>query len=87
LCGHQHMEEAIMQDDTIQHIYPGLKLNKEKISGHVLQSKEIEIDSSNNYLIRLGLGGPEGFYGVGEPFPHFAIVQHDPKKVILFTVL
>jgi predicted phosphodiesterase len=87
LCGHQHMEEAIMQDDTIQHIYPSLKLNKEKISGHVLQNKEIEIDSSNNYLIRLGLGGPEGFYGVGEPFPHFAIVQHDPKKVILFTVL
>jgi predicted phosphodiesterase len=87
LCGHQHMEEAIMQDGTIQHIYPSLKLNKEKISGHVLQNKEIEIDSSNNYLIRLGVGGPEGYYGVGEPFPHFAIVQYDPKKVILFTVL
>jgi predicted phosphodiesterase len=87
LCGHQHVEEAIMQDGTIQHIYPSLKLTKEKISGHVLQNKEIEIDSSNNYLIRLGVGGPEGYYGVGEPFPHFALVQYDPKKVILFTVL
>ncbi len=87
LCGHQHMEEAIMQDGKIQHIYQNLKQNKEKISNHILQSREIEIDSSSNYLIRLGVGGPEGYYGVGEPFPHFAIVQYDPKKVILFTIL
>ena len=87
LCGHQHMEEAIMQDGEIHHIYPTLEQNKEKISGHILQSREIKIDPSNNYLIRLGVGGPEGYYGVGEPFPHFAIVQYDPKKVILFTIL
>ena len=87
LCGHQHMEEAIMQDGDIHRIYPSLKLKKEKISNYTLQSREIEIVPSNNYLIRLGVGGPEGYYGVGEPFPHFGLVQHDPKKVILFTVL
>jgi predicted phosphodiesterase len=86
LCGHQHQEEAIMQDGAISYIYPTLKPKSEKISGHILQSKEIEIDPSNNYLIRLGIGGPEGYYGIGEPYPHFAIVQYDPKKVILFTV-
>ncbi|HXX05995.1 MAG TPA: metallophosphoesterase [Candidatus Bathyarchaeia archaeon] len=87
LCGHQHIEEAIMQDGDIHRIYPNLKPKREKISNHILQSREINIDPSNNYLIRLGVGGPEGYYGVGEPFPHFGIVQHDPKKVILFTVL
>lgn len=87
LCGHQHMEEAIMQDGGIHRIYSSLKPKKEKISNHVLQSREIEIEPSNNYLLRLGMGGPEGYYGIGEPFPHFGIVQHDPKKVILFTVL
>lgn len=86
LCGHQHTEEAIIQDGTIHHIYPSLKPRKEKIAGHILEAKEIVIDSSSNYLIRLGLGGPEGYYGVGTPYPHFAIVQYDPKKVTLFTV-
>jgi predicted phosphodiesterase len=86
LCGHQHTEEAIMQDGQIHHIYPSLKPTMEKISKYILEKKEIEIDSSSNYLIRLGLGGPEGYYGVGTPYPHFAIIQYDPKKVMLFTV-
>jgi predicted phosphodiesterase len=87
LCGHQHMEEAIMQDGKIHYIYPMLKPTKEKISRFILEKKEIEIDSSKNYLIRLGLGGPEGYYGVGISCPHFAMVQYDPNKVILFTVI
>lgn len=86
-CGHQHIEEAIMQDKEIHRIYPRLKTRKEKIPGFILQSKEIEIEPSKNYLVRLGMGGPEGYYGIGEPFPHFAIVDYDPRKVILFTVI
>lgn len=86
LCGHQHLETVVKQDGQINEIYSKLTVKKEKVSGHVLESREIEIDSSYNYLIRLGLGGPEGYYGVGTSVPHFAIVQHNPKKVILFTV-
>ncbi len=86
LCGHQHTEEVIMQDGKIHRIYPILKPKKEKTAGHILESKKIEINPSNNYLIRLGLGGPEGYYGVGTPLPHFAIIQYEPKKVILFTI-
>ncbi len=86
LCGHQHQEEAIMQDGIIHHLYPTLKPVKEKIAGHILDRKEIEINSSNNYLIRLGIGGPEGHYVKDSEVPHFAIVQHDPRKVILFTI-
>ena len=86
LCGHQHQEEAIMQDGIIHRLYPDLKPIKEKISGHILERKEIEINSSNNYLIRLGIGGPEGHYVKDSEVPHFAIVQHDTKKVILFAI-
>lgn len=87
LCGHQHMETVITnQEGKIREIYSKIKPKNEKITGHVLESKEIEIDQTSDYLIRLGLGGPAGYYGVGSSVPHFAIIQYDPKKVILFTV-
>jgi predicted phosphodiesterase len=87
LCGHQHMETAIThRGGKIHEIYSKIKPKNEKISGHVLESKEIEIDQTSDYLIRLGLGGPAGYYGVGSSVPHFAIMQYNPKKVILFTV-
>ncbi|MDH2906670.1 MAG: metallophosphoesterase [Candidatus Nitrosotalea sp.] len=87
LCGHQHMEAALVrQAGKIREIYSKLEPKKEKISGHVLESKEIEINPTSDYLIRLGLGGPAGYYGVGSSMPHFAIIQYNPKKVILFTV-
>ena len=86
LCGHQHTETAVMQDNTIKEIFSLLKPTRERASNHILEKREIEIEKSNNYLIRLGLGGPEGYYGVGSATPHFGIVQYDPKKVILFSV-
>ena len=87
LCGHQHMETAIIrQGGKIQEIYSKIKTKNEKISGHALESKEIDIQHKTDYFIRLGLGGPAGYYGVGTSVPHFAIIQYNPKKVILFTV-
>ena len=86
LCGHQHTETAIVQDNEIKEIYSSLKTTQEKISDFVLDKKEIEINPSCNYLIRLGLGGPSGYYGVGTAQPHFGIIQHNPKKAVLFTV-
>lgn len=87
LCGHQHQEEVIMQDGNIQRLYPALKPIKEKIPGHILERKEIEINPDGNYLIRLGIGGPQGHYVKDSEVPHFAVIQHDPRKVILFTIL
>lgn len=86
LCGHQHEEAALVENDQIHDIFSELKATHEKISDYALEKKEIEIDKSSNYLIRLGLGGPSGYYGVGAPKPHFGIVQYNPKKVTLFTV-
>ncbi len=86
LCGHQHQEAVLVQNEQIHDIFSKLKVTREKVLDFVLEKKEIEIEKSNNYLIRLGLGGPSGYYGVGAPKPHFGIVQYNPKKVTLFTV-
>jgi len=87
LCGHQHIEAALTQNkDTIQEVLSKTKLQTEKLSNFVVEKKEILIESDNSYLIRVGLGGPEGYYGTGEAKPHFGIVQDDPKKIILFGI-
>jgi UDP-2,3-diacylglucosamine pyrophosphatase LpxH len=86
LCGHQHMEAAIKQDnDQITNIWP-FHPKIEKVGQHVLQKREFKIDKKNNYLFRVGLGGPQGYYGGGSAKPHFGIIQHDPKKVVLFRL-
>ncbi len=87
LCGHQHMEAALTQNNYgIQEILSKTKLQTERLFDFMVEKKEILIESDNNYLIRVGLGGPEGYYGTGEAKPHFGIVQDDPKKIILFGI-
>lgn len=87
LCGHQHLEIAIEQDnESINEIYNSTKTENEKFGKFLLGKKEFKIKNTSNYLIRLGLGGPEGYYGNGFGQIHFGIIQYNPKKVILFTV-
>lgn len=86
LCGHQHMEAAILQKgDQIQNIWP-IQSQTEKISSQVLKKREIPIERTGNYLIRVGLGGPQGYYGGGFARPHFGIIQDEPRKVVLFEM-
>jgi len=85
LCGHQHIETALKQNKKgIQEILSKIKLHNEKISNFIVEKKEIKIESGSNYLIRIGLGGPEGYYGMGYTKSHFGIIQYNPKKIILF---
>ncbi len=87
LCGHQHLEAALKQDkEGIFEILSTTKLQEEKLSTFTLEKKEFEIEDNCNYFIRLGLGGPEGYYGIGASKPHFGIIQYNPKKIVLFTV-
>jgi len=87
LCGHQHTEAALTQNrDRIKEILSKTKLQTEKLSDFMVEKKEIQIESGNSYLIRVGLGGPEGYYGTGEAKPHFGILQDDSKKIILFGI-
>lgn len=87
LCGHQHEEAAISQlQNSTKEILTKISPQTEKISKFTLEKKEILINQSENYLIRIGLGGPEGYYGTSLSTPHFGIIEYNPKKVILFSV-
>lgn len=84
LCGHQHTEAAIRQTkNEITNILP-FQSATEKIDSFVMQKREFEIDKNSNYLFRVGLGGPQGHHSGGFARPHFGLIQHDIKKVILF---
>lgn len=84
LCGHQHVEAAIRQTkNEITNVWP-LDSATEKIESFVMQKREFDIDENSNYLFRVGLGGPKGHHTGGFASPHFGLIQHDPKKVILF---
>jgi len=87
LCGHQHEEAVLKQNgNEIKDIYTTTQVYTEKLSSHVLEKREFTMEPSCNYLVRVGLGGPEGYYGFGITQPHFGIIQHDEKKVILFCI-
>ncbi|MGQ0605939.1 MAG: metallophosphoesterase [Candidatus Nitrosotenuis sp.] len=86
LCGHQHMEAVIQQDrDQITNLWP-FRYETEKMSQYNLRKREFPIEQNCNYLIRVGLGGPQGYYGGGFAKPHFGIIQDKPKKVVLFEL-
>jgi len=88
LCGHQHFEAAIRQNKRgIQEIHSKVKPESEKIGNLTLEKREILIEPDSSYLVRVGLAGPEGYYGTGFATPHFGIVQYNPKKVILFGII
>ena len=87
LCGHQHVEAVLKQNkDGIQEILSKVKLHTERLSNFIIEKKEIPIESGSSYFIRVGLGGPEGYYGMGDAKPHFGIIQYNPKKMILFGI-
>jgi predicted phosphodiesterase len=87
LCGHQHIETIIQQNkENIQEILSKVKCQTEKFGNFILEKKEILIESNSNYLIRVGLGGPEGYRETVSITPHFGIIQYNPKKVILFGI-
>jgi len=88
LCGHQHIEAAIRQNKRgIQEIHSKVKPESEKIGNFTLEKREILIEPDSSYLVRVGLAGPEGYYGTGFATPHFGIIQYNPKKVVLFGII
>jgi predicted phosphodiesterase len=86
LCGHQHVEAAISQANSeITNIWP-FAPQTERIASHLLRKREVPISHDSNYLIRVGLGGPQGHHSGGFAKPHFAVIEDDPKKIVFFGV-
>lgn len=86
LCGHQHVEAAIRQrGDEITNIW-SFQHAAERVASRLLLKHEIPIEENSNYLIRMGLGGPQGHHTGGFAVPHFGIMQDSPRKVLLFSI-
>ena len=87
LCGHQHMEAALAyNNEGVRDVLSEIKLQTEKLGDYTVESKEISIESDTSYLVRLGLGGPQGHYGTDKPIPHFGIFSDDQKRITLFGI-
>ncbi|HET8720368.1 MAG TPA: metallophosphoesterase family protein [Candidatus Nitrosotenuis sp.] len=86
LCGHQHIEAAIKQDkEEITNIW-SFHSKMEKIGNHTLSTREFLIEPKNNYIFRVGLGGPQGDHKGREANAHFGLIQDNPKKMVLFRI-
>ena len=87
LCGHQH-EEAVLEknQNRISDLLFYSEPKPEKFGDFTLEKKEFQIKQDSSYLVRVGLGGPEGYYGMGNAHPHFGIIDYEQKKIILFEI-
>ncbi|MCE8427294.1 MAG: metallophosphoesterase family protein [Candidatus Methanoperedens sp.] len=64
LCGHQHTEAIYKNNgvNTERVSLDHMRVRKENLGGHEVHVKELDIDQNMNYLVRVGIGGPAGYY-------------------------
>lgn len=63
-CGHQHTE-AIYRNKGIKTervLVEHMRVRKENLGRYEVQVRELEREQNINYLIRVGIGGPVGYY-------------------------
>ncbi len=63
-CGHQHTEIVYINKNIKTELISEerMKVTNEKLAGHVVHVKELERERTANYLIRVGIAGPAGYY-------------------------
>jgi hypothetical protein len=63
VCGHEHAEAAFAEKDgKIEDILYGLEKVTFTAGGRRVEEKKIVLQDDANYLIRLGIAGPAGYY-------------------------
>lgn len=85
ICGHEHREAAYMEKDSaVVDILQSLENRSFNSCGRRIDEKVIDIDETANYLIRLGIGGPEGYYKrYGWDRCHFGVYyKKDDKRAV-----
>jgi hypothetical protein len=63
VCGHEHAEAAFAEKDgKVEDILFGLEKVTFGAGGRRVEEKKIALQDDTNYLVRLGLAGPAGYY-------------------------
>jgi hypothetical protein len=89
MCGHQHTVAVYRNmDDKVERISDEhMEMRKETYAGYAVQVNEFDREKDMNYLIRVGIAGPEGYYKVYRwNRSYFAILRSENgvEKVGLF---
>lgn len=63
VCGHEHAEAAFAErDGRTEDVLYGLETAAFAAGGRRVEEKKITLRDDSNYLVRLGLAGPAGYY-------------------------
>lgn len=87
-CGHQHREAAYRNTGMkTERILEHIMVKKEELAGRMVRVKELVREQEANYLIRVGIAGPAGYYSrYGWTKTHFGLMwwEKGTQKVGLF---
>lgn len=87
ICGHDHDETAYRQKGgAIDYILPGLRRSVLAIGDRHVEEKKLAIEEDANYLVRLGLAGPEGYGGYGRDRCYFGVYAEEDEKRALYML-
>jgi hypothetical protein len=74
-CGHNHKEAAFVQKDgNVEDILQKLECGEISLNGHKIREKRLPVCEDSNYLVRLGIAGPEGFLQYGWDTCYFGVL-------------
>lgn len=82
LCGHEHAEAAYRErNGAVDDILPGLATAAYTAAGRRVEARTIALEDDANYLVRLGLAGPEGYYArYGWDRCYFGVYYRDDER-------
>ncbi|HMK45256.1 MAG TPA: metallophosphoesterase [Methanocella sp.] len=62
VCGHDHKEVVYRQKNgVVNNVLAGLEEHIIDLGGRRVREKRLDIEDDSNYLIRIGIAGPEGY--------------------------
>lgn len=63
VCGHEHTEAAFVErGGQVEDVLFGLEKRSFEVQGRKIEEKKIVMAEDENYLVRLGIAGPGGYY-------------------------
>jgi hypothetical protein len=87
VCGHQHEEAAYLQKGrALEDILKKLTSRSVNINGRTFEEKKLPIKPDTNYLVRVGMAGPEGYRRYGYNEISFAVLSTQGRRRIVYLM-
>jgi hypothetical protein len=82
LCGHEHAEAVYREKDgRVEDILFGLDISYFEAGSRKVEEKRIALEDGANYLVRLGIAGPSGYYHLcGWDRCYFGVYRRDAER-------